>query len=104
MGPFYAAGLYPRLAEHFRRHGYALAVHGSVANDFDLIACPWIETAADPQTVIDAIAPHFACDLVRYDDPSPRAHGRIAYNMALSFGDCRLDISFMPRLIPIAEP
>src|SRR5271154_4799160 len=39
-GPFYAAGLYPKLAEVFRSHGYALAVHGSLASDFDLVAVP----------------------------------------------------------------
>lgn len=41
--PFYAAGLYPKLADIFRSHGYALAVHGSVGTDFDLIAVPWVK-------------------------------------------------------------
>ena len=39
----YAAALYPDLAEIAREHGYALAVHGSLARDFDLIAVPWRE-------------------------------------------------------------
>lgn len=97
-GPFYAAGLYPRLAEHFREHGYALAVHGSCGRDFDLVAVPWVENAADPQTVIDALAPKVAAKFARYDDPSPRPHGRIAYQLALSFESCALDISFTPRV------
>lgn len=96
-GPFYAAGLYPRLAEHFREHGYALAVHGSVASDFDLVAVPWVEDAADPQHVIDTLAPKVAAKFARYDDPTPRPHGRIAYKLALSFENCALDISFTPR-------
>lgn len=28
-----------------RELGYALAVHGSLARDLDIIACPWTETA-----------------------------------------------------------
>lgn len=98
-GPFYAAGLYPKLAEVFRSHGYALAVHGSVGTDFDLIACPWIETAGDPQSVVDDIHEKFAA---RFHDRegSVRPHGRVSYKLHLSFGDCALDISFMPRLEP----
>lgn len=97
-GPFYAAGLYPGLAEIFRAHGYALAVHGSVARDFDLVAVPWVDQAADPQKVVDAVASKYAAKFARYDDPTPRPHGRIAYKLALSFENCALDISFTPRL------
>lgn len=97
-GPFYAAGLYPRLAEHFRSHGYALAVHGSVGRDFDLIAVPWVENAADPQVVIDTLAPLVAAKFSRHCLPDAKPHGRVAYCMALSFESCALDISFTPRL------
>jgi len=31
-------------------------VHGSVGRDFDLIAVPWIDDAADPAVVVDEIA------------------------------------------------
>lgn len=34
--PIYAACLYPELAESFRTKGWALAVHGSLARDFEL--------------------------------------------------------------------
>jgi hypothetical protein len=95
-GPFYAAGIYPKLADIFRRHGYALAVHGSVQNDFDLIAVPWVENAGEPEAVVTEVNAAFAATFSR-PDPAVRAHGRIAYKLAISFGDCALDISFMPR-------
>lgn len=37
--PVYAC-MYQELAEICRAHGYALAIHGSMARDFDLIAIP----------------------------------------------------------------
>jgi hypothetical protein len=87
-GPFYAAGLYPKLAEVFRTHGYALAVHGSVANDFDLIAVPWVEDAADPQTVINECVENRG---------ELKPHGRLAFRCPFSFDVCSMDVSFMPR-------
>jgi hypothetical protein len=97
-GPFYAAGLYPKLAEVFRSHGYALAVHGSLANDFDLIAVPWVEEAGDPADVVKAILAKFAFDKIHDQNRGyPKPHGRIAFKLHLSFGDCSLDISFTQR-------
>lgn len=98
-GPFYAAGLYPKLAEVFRAHGYALAVHGSLANDFDLIAVPWVENASHPQEVAEDCNAKFAAKF-SVADSDPRPHGRIAYKLNLSFGDCALDVSFTPRVAP----
>jgi hypothetical protein len=101
-GPFYAAGLYPKLAEVFRSHGYALAVHGSLANDFDLIAVPWIDDASDPQIVADECNAKFAAKFSNAV-PSRRPHGRIAYKLSLSFADCALDVSFTPRATAAEE-
>ena len=96
-GPFYMAGLYPQLAEICRSNGYALAVHGSLTNDFDLIAVPWIENAADPEHIVELIYTSFAMDRDRRPEPVAKLHGRVAYMIHLSFGECRLDLSFMPR-------
>lgn len=96
-GPFYAAGLYPALADIFRRHGYALAVHGSVGTDFDLIAVPWIDDAGEPEAIVAEVNEKFAAKFAR-QYPEVRAHGRVTYKLAISFGDCALDISFTPRL------
>ena len=104
-GPFYAAGLYPKLAKVFREHGYSLAVHGSLACDFDLIAVPWTESAGAPQDVIDECLKKFAFEKIPgQGKPTPKPHSRLAYKLHLSFGDCALDISFTPRTGDYGHP
>lgn len=96
--PIYAAALYPELAKIFIKHGWALAVHGSLARDMDLIAVPWSEAVDDPETVIDEICSHF--DIRVIDAPERvgiKNHGRIAYTISVGHGECALDLSFMPR-------
>jgi hypothetical protein len=103
-GPFYAAGLYPALSDLFRRHGYALAIHGSVASDLDLIAVPWVEDAKDPAEVIAHVQKAYGSTFAERDKepcvPQPKPLGRIAYKVHMSFGHCALDISFTPKVLP----
>lgn len=93
--PVYAAALYPGLAEVAKRYGYALAVHGSVQRDFDLIAIPWTPEATDPQVVVTAICGEFA--ITQLGNPTVKEHGRLAFTVSIGFGECFLDLSFMPR-------
>jgi len=94
-------GAYKELAEIARSHGYAMAVHGSVARDLDLICIPWTDSASGPQAVVDEITTKFA---FKETDKPPRLreHGRIVYTLSISFGDCFIDMSFMPRAAEIA--
>lgn len=94
--PVYAAALYPQWAEIAREHGYALAVHGSLARDFDLIAIPWVAEPKEPQALIDAITSQFAAKLIDMP-PTLKEHGRLAYTLSIGFGECFADLSFMPR-------
>jgi hypothetical protein len=94
-------GLYPELAEVTRSHGYALAAHGSMARDFDLICIPWIEDASEPDVVVKAITSKFG--LREVGKPNIREHGRIVYTLSISFGECFLDFSFMPLKKGIAH-
>jgi len=94
-GPVYAAALYPELAAIFVKHGYALAVHGSLARDFDLIAVPWVDTPSEPQTILDEIKSTFA---VRFlGEWSDKPHGRRAITMTIGHGYCAGDLSFLPH-------
>lgn len=93
--PIYAC-VYAQLAEITRKHGYALAAHGSLAADFDLICVPWVKEVSDPQTVVDEITSSFAIEQVTGFEE--KEHGRIATTISFSFGECRLDLSFMPRV------
>jgi hypothetical protein len=57
--PIYAAALYPELARIFVDHGWALAVHGSLRRDFDLIAVPWIAAVSEPEVILTEITSKF---------------------------------------------
>lgn len=97
--PVYAAAMYPDLAQITRDHGYALAVHGSVARDFDLIAIPWVENPAAPEAVIEAIVKRFAVKVIRDDAPVEKPHGRRVWVLSVGFGECFLDLGFMPTRV-----
>ena len=96
--PFYCA-LYPQLAEIARKHGYALAVHGSLATDFDLICIPWVQSPSQPMRVVTEFTTRFNIDDgFRKPEPHAKEHGREAWTLHIGFGDCRVDLSFMPRV------
>ena len=96
FAPVYAAALYPELAAIFQRHGYALAVHGSLARDFDLIAIPWAESVSHSQNVIDDVQREFAIKIL--SGSTKKNHGRVAHTLTVGFGECFIDLSFMPCL------
>lgn len=94
FAPAYCA-LYPQLAKVVRSHGYALAVHGSMARDFDLVCIPWRERVDPPSTVLKSITTRFAIRLIGGADK--KKHGRIAYTISIAFGRCSIDLSFFPE-------
>jgi len=100
FAPVYAC-VYPKLAEIARSHGYALAAHGSLARDFDLVCIPWADTVSDPQSVVDQIVSSFAIE--QAGGVERKKHGRIAYTLSFSFGECRLDLSFMPKAADVVQ-
>lgn len=101
--------LYPMLVQVAKRHGYALAVHGSLHRDFDLIAVPWVEEASEPLTLIKAIkaatrtvTQHEEVDrLVKDCRPTQKPHGRLSYSLHVTnsgmYGGY-LDVSVMPKI------
>lgn len=93
--PVYCA-LYPELAQISRSHGYALAVHGSLGRDMDLICVPWIEKPSEPAAVVKAITDSF--DIRTIGDPDTTHHGRERWTISIGHGECFIDLSFMPRL------
>ena len=96
LAPIYAAALYPELAEMTRKHGYALAVHGSLSRDMDLTCIPWAVVCSKHMEVIDDICSRFDIRLIGCGHM--REHGRIAYTISIGHGDCAIDLSFMPTL------
>lgn len=95
--PMYCA-LYPQLAGIARKHGYALAVHGTLGRDMDLICIPWIDQPSEPEVVVSQITSTFAIKTV--GDPDTTLHGRERWTISIGFGECFIDLSFMPRATP----
>jgi len=96
FGAVYAGAIYPDLAKIFQGHGYALAVHGSVARDFDLIAVPWAETVSSIDLVFDSVEKEFGVKINR-KDYADRNHGRRAWIMTFGFGESAVDLSLFPN-------
>ena len=104
FAPVYAAALYPELVTIFRRHGYALAVHGSLHRDFDLIAVPWVEgLVSSPQAVVDEVLATFHPAQQIGAGWKVKPHGRRAWTVSIGHGSCACDLSFVPAT-PASEP
>lgn len=99
------AVMLPKLRVAAFKLGYTLALHGSMARDFDLIAVPWIEKAADAEAVAEAIL--LACDGYVVEqregrDPTLKPHGRKAWSIHLA-GHWYIDLSVMPKQTGVTQ-
>lgn len=104
--------LYDKLIDPLRARarelGYALAVHGTLKRDIDLIACPWIPEAVDPSSLAHAlyevvVEVNDGAAFIRENDPWHRSgcpghkpHGRLVWTIHLGGGPY-IDLSVMPR-------
>jgi hypothetical protein len=93
MAPIYAC-MYPELAEQARSAGWALAVHGTMGRDFDLVYVPWVRDPVSPKTVVQKACNFFAIE--QFGEPVTTYHGRQIFTVNLRFGEAFLDMSFMP--------
>lgn len=95
--PAVYCSMYSIIQEVARSKGYALAIHGSMQRDFDILAVPWIEKPAAPHDLFlaikDSIAFFWPND-PKHDKPEEKPHGRIAYNILLD-GGYFLDLSII---------
>lgn len=115
--PFFAC-MYHALCDITRKHGYALTIHGTLTNDLDLVAIPWVDNPSSPEILIQTLKDHIgACgyaDMLRRDgleenlvqqilarqekassEPEIKPHGRLAWNLYLEHGT-KIDLSIMP--------
>jgi hypothetical protein len=104
------------LRECAKASGYALAVHGSLMRDIDLIAAPWADSAVSADelaakmiAVIDTVngvamivndEKAGATNYVRRT-PEPKPHGRIGWSIHLGRGPY-IDLSILPNREPTA--
>ena len=97
--------LLPAMQLCARGAGYALAVHGSLARDIDLLAVPWVEQAVSPEELVRRLCGAVAGCMgrcVANGKPSQKPHGRVAWSLIHSGGCGYIDLSVVaPR--PEAE-
>lgn len=94
---FYAA-LYPELREVAYAHGYALALHGSLTKDLDLVAIPWTVDARSEEELVRALCEASGGALTGDGvNPTERAHGRRVWTIHLLSSGGYLDLVVMPR-------
>ena len=97
------AQLLPRIRTAGKALGYALAVHGSMARDLDLVAIPWVADALSAEKLVEMIADAvhgFVIGDVQNRgsvtlSPSIRPHGRKSWNICWG-GVVMIDLSVMP--------
>jgi hypothetical protein len=81
-----------------KRLGYAIAVHGSLSRDVDLVAVPWVGSACSAYQlaaeIIEAVNGYVN---PRDESPVTRAHGRLAWGIHLIGYGTYLDLSVLPR-------
>lgn len=87
-------------------HGYAIAVHGSLNRDIDIVAVPWIDRAFTEQKLVVAIIDvckeynNGFASCADIEKPTLKPHGRHSYVIVVGEG-VYIDLCVMPQ---IAKP
>lgn len=99
------------LRQRAREFGYALAVHGSLKRDIDLIAVPWSASAAPERILAEALLavavevngaawlswhPSLGAEYTKNGAPGLMPHGRLGWVINLGGGPY-IDLAVMPR-------
>ena len=92
---FYAV-YYQKLIKTARDCGYALAIHGSMSRDFDLIAMPWTVEAVSDDELLTAFKKNHGLE-PNHEGKVKKLHNRIAVTLQISGGDVFADLSILPR-------
>jgi len=100
--------LFIRLQEIAEKHGYALAPHGTLATDLDLIAVPWVHDAEPVEDLIAALQAEIGGTPPNpkkiSGQPERKPHGRLAWSFYFDPLDAKrcdgpyIDISVLPRM------
>lgn len=99
--------LLPRIRERGKELGYAIAIHGTMERDFDLLAVPWTEDAGSADDLVhfiaEAVGGYVIGDGVNEhgmvsDKPTVQPHGRMSWNICWG-GKAFIDLSVMPRTV-----
>jgi hypothetical protein len=97
------AQILPKIRAKGKELGYAIAVHGTMSRDLDLLAVPWTEEASHHSKLVKAIADAVGGYVIgnvankgSLDEPTHQPHGRLSWNICWG-GKAFIDLSVMPR-------
>lgn len=99
--PVFYAVLYNDFRKAALECGYALALHGSMARDMDLIAVAWNEDAASVETLVKRISDCIGETVWKdhhLNTAETKPHGRISYTLSI-MGEWFIDLSVIPPII-----
>lgn len=92
----------PEIRATAKKLGYAVGLHGSMRNDLDLIAVPWIAEAAPAEELVASIAEAVRGYVIgdvavrgSLEEPTIGPHGRRSWNICWG-GRAFADLSVMP--------
>lgn len=96
----------PKIREIGQKCGYAIAVHGSMTADLDLVAVPWVYNALPAETLVARIVKAVGGFVdgpgttVYSPSPEKKPHYRQGWSIFLSsdFTGPYIDISVTPRI------
>lgn len=96
LKPVLYSTYYPMLVDVANKYGYALAIHGSMLRDFDLIAVAWIPRPRSYKKMIKEMVRTVGWNLgMGITTNCKKPHGRIGYTIPMG-SDLYLDISILP--------
>lgn len=98
---FYAS-IWDDLRNAAMDNGWALGLHGSLANDMDIMAMPWVEDAKPVEEMIKALSDCFTESIFKEHHLVPdtaKPNGRTVYTMTI-WADFHLDINIIQPAQP----
>ena len=103
---FYAS-IWPDLLKAANDCGWALGLHGSLANDMDMMAMPWIEEAKPVEDLMQALSDCFTGNMWKDGHIVPhtgKPNNRIVYTMSI-WADLHLDINIISNeyALPVSD-
>lgn len=94
--PGFYASIYGILKEIADEYGYALAIHGSLVRDLDLVAIPWKDEVKDYRDMIshmrESIGMHHPQNVI---GETKKPHGRLSFIILTGAGSY-VDLAVFP--------
>lgn len=89
----------PLVRRRARELGYAVAVHGSLARDVDLVAVAWVDDAAPAEDLVAAVREEIGGGWITGEPGQVKPHGRLGWALrpgALRIAGTYIDLSVIP--------